>query len=92
MICLHIYISGIVQGVGMRYFVKTNAEYMGLSGWVRNTDDGRVEILAQGDRKILEKFIKKCEKGSHYSQVDYVEVVEVSCVNVDLKSGFEIKY
>jgi acylphosphatase len=69
-----IYISGFVKGVGFRWFVKSNAKSRGLTGWVKNADDGRVEVLAQGEKAMIEKLIKLCGKGSLTSQVRAVEV------------------
>jgi acylphosphatase len=69
-----IYISGVVQGVGFRWFVKSNAKKRGLTGWVKNTDGGRVEALVQGSKEMIEKLIKLCEKGSFLSQVKSVQV------------------
>ena len=69
-----IYISGFVQGVGFRWFVKSNAKSRGLTGWVKNIDDGKVEILAQGAKEMIEKLIKLCEKGPFLSQVKSVKV------------------
>ena len=69
-----IHIAGVVQGVGFRWFVKSNAKKRGLSGWVKNTDDGGVEVLAQGSKEMIEKLIKLCEKGPFLSIVKNVEV------------------
>ncbi|EKD64936.1 MAG: hypothetical protein ACD_50C00235G0006 [uncultured bacterium] len=64
-----IFISGFVQGVGFRYFVKKNAQDLGLTGWVRNTPDGRVEAFLQGSEVDIEKMIKLCRKGPFLSEV-----------------------
>ena len=58
MIRAHIFYSGRVQGVGFRFTVQRTAADLGLRGWVKNLPDGRVEILAQGDR---EKIIRLCQ-------------------------------
>lgn len=50
-------IGGRVQGVGFRYFVRHKAEELHISGWVRNTPDGKVEIEAEGEPRNLETFI-----------------------------------
>jgi len=65
---------GFVQGIGFRYFVKSNARRLKLTGWVKNTDDGRVEALVQGPKEKIEKLIKLCEKGPFLSQVNSVQV------------------
>jgi acylphosphatase len=69
-----IYISGIVQGVGFRWFVKSNAKRRGLTGWVKNTNGDRVEALVQGPKEMIKKLIKLCEKGPFLSQVKSVQV------------------
>ena len=69
-----IYISGFVQGIGFRGFVKSNARKLGLKGWVCNADDGRVEVLAQGPKETITKLIKLCEKGPFLSEVKSVQV------------------
>ncbi len=74
MVTARIYILGFVQGVGYRYFVKSNARKLGLKGWAKNTEDGRVEILAQGPKEAIEKLIKICEKGPFLSEVKSVQI------------------
>ena len=70
----HIFVSGSVQGIGFRYFVKSNARRLGLKGWVKNTNDGGVEVLAQGLKEEIEKLIKICEKGPFLAEVKSVQV------------------
>jgi acylphosphatase len=69
-----IFVLGFVQGIGFRYFVKSNTRKLGLKGWVRNLPDGRVEVLAQGEKEVIEKLIKICEKGPFLSEVKSVVV------------------
>jgi acylphosphatase len=69
-----IIILGFVQGVGYRRFVKWNAKKLGLTGWVKNTGDGRVEALIQGSKEAIEKLVKVCEKGPFLSEVKSVVV------------------
>jgi acylphosphatase len=62
-----------VQGVGFRYFVMRSARPLGLHGWVRNRDDGTVEITAEGDRGRLETLLQAARegpRGAHVSRVD----------------------
>jgi acylphosphatase len=68
----HVFISGSVQGVGYRYFVKQNARKLGITGWVRNTEDGGVEAMLQGDEKIIEQMIAICKKGPFMSEVTQI--------------------
>mgnify|MGYP001557937106 FL=1 len=71
----HIFISGFVQGVGFRQFVKQNALKLGLTGWVKNLKDNRVEAAFQGSKEQIEKIIAICEKGPFLSEVKDVEVI-----------------
>lgn len=68
----HIFISGRVQGVSFRYFVKTNAQKFGLTGWVRNTEDGGVEAVFNGDKKDIEEMISLCRNGPMLAEVKQV--------------------
>lgn len=65
-------ISGRVQGVGFRWFVRETAQQLGLQGTVKNLYDGRVEVFAQGDINSLYKFRQLLEKGSTMSRVDKI--------------------
>jgi acylphosphatase len=53
---LHVYFSGHVQGVGFRYAVKALSLEFDVTGWVKNLEDGRVDMLAEGDQDELEAF------------------------------------
>jgi acylphosphatase len=70
---LHAVIRGDVQGVGFRYFVQRNAGRLGLTGWVRNNDDGTVEVVAEGGRAELEQLKRALEAGPRMARVDRVE-------------------
>ena len=67
-------ISGKVQGVGFRAFTERKANLYGLSGWVRNLPDGRVEVVAEGDEILLKEFLKDLKKGPPLARVDHIEV------------------
>ncbi len=56
---LHLYYSGKVQGIGFRYTVLDIALGQKVCGWVKNLDDGRVEIIAQASEDILKDFLQK---------------------------------
>lgn len=71
----HLIITGFVQGVGYRKFVKHEAVKLGLTGWVRNLPDGSVEALVQGEKEKIEILIGKCRKGPFLSEVEKVDVV-----------------
>lgn len=77
MTALHIFILGRVQGVGFRWFVERQAAEHGVDGYVRNLSDGRVEVWAQGDRAVLDAFVKKLEVGPRPAEVDDVNASEV---------------
>ena len=68
----HYLVKGRVQGVGFRWFVHREAGALGLSGWVRNTEDGHVEVLAVGEPETLAELAAMLRKGSRGSRVDAV--------------------
>ena len=68
----HIFISGMVQGVSFRYFIKSNAQKFGLTGWVRNTEDGGVEAVLCGEKERIEEMIGLCKKGPMLAVVKQV--------------------
>jgi acylphosphatase len=68
----HFLVKGRVQGVGFRWFVHREAAALGLSGWVRNTEDGHVEVLAAGNAESLADLAQALRKGSRGSRVDAV--------------------
>jgi len=71
---VNIFVSGLVQGVFFRSETKNRAEEFGLFGWVRNLTDGRVEILAEGDKEKLEKLVEWAKKGPEIAGVDGFQV------------------
>jgi acylphosphatase len=68
----HYLIKGRVQGVGFRWFVHREASAIGLNGWVRNTEDGHVEVVATGNAEQLAELAAALHKGSRGSRVDAV--------------------
>lgn len=70
----HIFIEGRVQGVGFRYFTKTNAQKLGLAGWVKNRADGRVEAIFEGPKEDVLKMIEQCQKGPRASKVNNIDL------------------
>lgn len=82
------YVSGEVQGVGYRYFAQRAARNLGLKGWARNLDDGRVEVLAIGPSRHLEDFEGELRLGPLHAQVRGVVVEEAAEVRVE---GFHIR-
>ncbi|MFP4392995.1 MAG: acylphosphatase [Desulfohalobiaceae bacterium] len=70
---LHCLISGKVQGVNFRAWTKSQADSLGIKGWVRNLEDGRVEVIAQGEENALFDFKGRLTQGPTMSQVERVE-------------------
>jgi len=70
----HVIISGFVQGVGYRRFVKHHALKLELTGWVKNLSDNRVEAVFQGSKEQIEENIAICKKGSFFSEVKNILV------------------
>ena len=60
---VHLRITGRVQGVGFRYSALAEAQRLGVHGWVRNAQDGAVELLAEGDERCLHRLVTWCHTG-----------------------------
>lgn len=74
MVRLHAYVSGKVQGVFFRAYTRDKALALGITGWVRNLRDGRVEVTAEGPKEALEQLLHWLKtEGSPLSRVDNVE-------------------
>ena len=86
---VHVFISGFVQGIGFRQFIKHNARKLSLNGWVRNIPDGKVEAVFDGDRLNLQKMVDLCKKGPFLAEVENIEVEWNSKVKLDT-IGFEV--
>jgi acylphosphatase len=69
---LHALVEGHVQGVGFRYFVLSRAQQRNLTGWVRNTLDGNVEVIAEGDRADLDELLDALRTGPRSAFVSLV--------------------
>lgn len=70
------FIRGRVQGVGYRYFAQDAANELGLTGYARNLDDGRVEVYAVGPIEKLSEFAARLHAGPRFSDVRGVEEQE----------------
>ena len=75
---IQLIIKGKVQGVFYRASAKEKAEDLGLTGWVKNTPEGYVEIMATGEMDVLEKFITWCKKGPSRAIVTEVQLQSVN--------------
>lgn len=71
---LHLLVSGLVQGVFYRQSTADAAGRLGLRGWARNLPDGRVEVVAEGERAALEALLEACRRGPPAARVAGVEV------------------
>jgi acylphosphatase len=67
-------VQGRVQGVGFRYFAQESAAREGVTGAVRNLDDGRVEVIAEGDAEAVTRFERSLRQGPIGARVDDVSV------------------
>ncbi len=73
-VCAHIIVNGVVQGVGFRYFVYRIALRLGLKGYVQNNFDGTVEIDTEGNRSLIEEFIKEVKVGPRSARVTDINI------------------
>lgn len=69
---VHVFVSGNVQGVSFRYFLKINAQKLGITGWVRNTEDGGVEAVFCGEKENVEQMIELSKKGPMLADVKHL--------------------
>ena len=87
---VHIFVSGLVQGVFYRQSAKEKSEKLGLTGWVRNLPDDRVEIVAEGEEEKIKELIDWAKEGPPSARVENLEV------NFEKYKaefiGFEIRY
>ena len=86
---LHVMVHGRVQGVWFRASTQEEARNLGLSGWVRNTSDGGVEIHMQGDDALVEQLLNWCHQGSPGASVIRVDAEPVE--TVEGIKGFTIR-
>ena len=70
----HVFISGRVQGVSFRWFTQRKAQELGLTGWVRNLWDGRVEAVFEGDAGPVRQAVAWCHTGEPPARVTDVDV------------------
>ena len=83
----NIVVEGKVQGVFYRQSTREKAKELNVKGWVKNCDDGSVQIHAEGDPADLSEFIKWCHQGPRNARVSGVKHMEIQ---VNGYSGFEI--
>jgi acylphosphatase len=81
---IKIFISGKVQGVFFRAFIQENAQNLGLTGYVKNLDDGRVEAVLEGYENDVNKMIELCKRGPVSSKISDIEIEKMG------NQGFEV--
>ncbi len=72
--CFHAFIDGRVQGVGYRYFAFQSARKLGVTGWVKNLPDGRVEVYGEADEMTLTEFLTDLNRGPVTSVVQKIDI------------------
>ena len=72
--CVHIYITGRVQGVGYRYSTFHKAVSLGITGWVKNTYDQKVEAFFEGNENAVDEMLKWCHQGPSMAFVSNIEM------------------
>ncbi len=87
---IRIRITGVVQGVGFRWFVQRTAVTYDLTGWVRNDSDGSVVCEAFGDPGFLKEFLRNLRAGNAASSVSGVQ--EEALVTDEVPASFEIRW
>jgi acylphosphatase len=86
----HVVVSGVVQGVYFRDFTRSHATALGLTGWVRNVPDGRVEAVVEGEKETVDHLIERLRSGPPASRVDDVQVEWEE--HVGESSSFHVRY
>lgn len=87
---VHLYISGFVQGVFFRACTRDEARRAGVTGWVKNISDGRVEVVIEGETQDVEKIISWCHIGPPGARVKNVEIIYGQYIGEF--TNFEIRY
>ncbi|PXV69351.1 acylphosphatase [Halanaerobium congolense] len=85
----HIFISGRVQGVGFRAFIRREAAVLNIKGWAKNLADGRVETIIQGDKNKVSQMIAKLREGPSYAKVENLKINDEELTDF---SDFKIKF
>jgi len=83
-------LSGRVQGVGFRYFTESVADKYSVKGYVKNTPEGKVEILCQGEEEEVRTFIDEAGRGPAFSVI--TGIIKQDVIDKRVYNTFEIKY
>lgn len=87
---VHLVISGDVQGVGFRSWVVRQAQNLQLTGWVKNREDGSVEVIAEGLPENLDEFVKHCRQGPDVAWIERMDITRRDATGEFV--SFEIVY
>ncbi len=87
---VHVIITGSVQGVWFRANTRQKAEQLGVTGWVRNTPDGNVEAIFEGEENCVKEMVEWCHRGPPQAKIENVEVKNQLPINGF--DEFSIKY
>jgi acylphosphatase len=85
----HVFVSGNVQGVFFRYEARERAGSRGVSGWVRNLPDGRVEAVFEGPEDAVAAMVAWCREGPRGAEVTDVEAIAEDPEGVE---GFDVRH
>ena len=88
-IARHVSITGHVQGVFYRAWLRDEADRIGVTGWVRNCPDGRVEAHVEGEAAAVGQIVERLRQGPSSAQVDAVRLWDVEPCEFD---GFEVRH
>jgi acylphosphatase len=75
---VRIVVSGLVQGVGYRYYIYRHAVALGLTGYVANLPTGQVEIVASGDKGLIDELVTAARVGPSYASISDVHLEEIT--------------
>jgi acylphosphatase len=88
---VHVMIAGRVQGVWFRAKTRQKADELGLTGWVRNTADGRVEAVFEGEHALIDQMLVWCQRGPPLAKVNAVDILSKEPATHGFQ-GFDIRY
>lgn len=88
----HAIACGRVQGVGFRYYVLRAANALGLDGWVRNRDDGSVELVVQGEEEQVQQLLQTVRQGTLWIQVDSLQTTRQQLDESLTRQKFSVQY
>lgn len=87
----YIIVTGRVQGVGFRYHAMNLAIEYHITGWIRNMQNGGVEMEVQGEPDAIRQFTENLDKDTHWIKINRLSMADMPCL-VDGETGFRIRY